>query len=74
MLRLDAYDLEYLRALDRLAPTTDDTVTISRLAQELRWSKEVTVDRTWRLFEQRLIDTDAGLGCDPTEIYGRRRP
>ena len=74
MLRLESYDRVFLRVLDRLAPTRDDSVTLVRLAEELGWPHRFAVQRAWRLIENGLIDSDAGLGDDPTEVYGRRRP
>jgi len=71
MFRLDAYDRELLRALDRLSPTTNDSVTVTRLAQDLGWSERFAIGQAWRLIEHRVIETDAGLGYDPTELYGR---
>lgn len=71
MLRLEDDDLVFLRAVDRLAPTQDDSVTLVRLASELKWPLRQAVERAWRLIEIGLVDSDAGLGTDPTEVFGR---
>lgn len=64
---------EFLAMLDLLAPTTDLTVSIATLTAHLGWTYRATVSVAWELIEARVVNTDAGLGQDPTEVYGRGR-
>jgi hypothetical protein len=63
----------FLRALDLVAPTTDDEASIPDLAASLGASEESTVRVAWDLVTKAVINTDAGLGDPPSSVEGRWR-